>query len=116
MNACRCGAGPQSSITFDGSVEMLRCRLCGATSWLLDGQEVAHETAHAALRGTFVSTRRQAPVARTPRPPRVVDLREPASAPPPPVVVSAPTQDVDGALAALLKAKGISGSWAVSGS
>jgi len=115
MDACSCGAGPASGITFDGGVEMLRCRLCGATSWLLDGRPVTHETAHTALKGTFLSTRRQVPAPRAARPRRVVDLRDvPAAAevtPPEPV----PQPDLNGALAELLKAKGVAGSWSVSG-
>lgn len=113
MNGCHCGAGPLSSITFDGAVEMLRCKLCGATSWTLEGQPVEHVTAHAALRGTFISQRRQVQTARAPRPPRVLDLREPVAAPAAATVT--PSGDVEGALAALLRAKGVTGSWAVSG-
>lgn len=115
MDACSCGAGPASAITFDGGVEMLRCRLCGATSWTLEGRVVSHATAHAALRGTFISSRRSAPVVRTPRPSRVVDLREAAPAPEAPAVVALPEPaDLNGALAELLKAKGVTGSWSVS--
>lgn len=119
MDACHCGAGPQSAITFAGQVEMLRCRLCGTTSWTLEGRRVSHDVAHSALRGTFVSTRRQAPGPRAPRPPRVLDLREaheqqPAPSTPAPAEPLVP-EDVEGALAEVMRAKGLSGSWTVSG-
>ena len=115
MDACSCGAGPASGITFDGGVEMLRCRLCGATSWLLDGRPVTHDTAHAALKGTFVSTRRQVATPRAPRVRRVVDLRDVAPAAEVRVPEPEPQPDLNGALAELLKAKGVGGSWSVSG-
>lgn len=118
MDACSCGAGPASAITFDGGVEMLRCRLCGTTSWLLEGRPVSHEAAHTALRGTFVSNRRHAAVARAPRPRRVLDLREPAlvtSSHDPLPAAPIPPADLNGALAELLKAKGFTSSWTVSG-
>lgn len=117
MDACGCGAGPQSAITFDGGVEMLRCKLCGTTSWTLDGRPVSHDAAHTALRGTFIATRRQSAVPRAPRARQVVDLREPAVTPQPatgPAVVQLSEVDLGGALADLLKTKGIGGSWTVS--
>lgn len=110
MSSCSCSAASLTSVAFDGGIVLQRCGTHEAQRWTLDGREVARTEALHRLRSLFTSARRQRAGQSVPAAPRV----RPAPRVRAPQVTTLPADaPTDERLTALLRARGLQGSWAV---
>lgn len=110
MSSCCCSAASLTSVAFDGGMVLQRCGTHEAQRWTLDGREVARTEALHRLRTVFTSARGQRPGESGPAAPRVRPSRRVRA----PQLVTLPADaPTDERLTALLRARGLQGSWAV---
>ena len=112
MSSCSCPRADLTAVTFDGGAVLLRCLAHEQQRWLVDGREVPSSQAMGLLREAFVAGRTRRAVRSTPRPTtvRMPDAPDVDPYPPSPRLTG---RDASADLTALLRARGISGSWAV---
>ncbi|MCW2679893.1 MAG: hypothetical protein JWM62_1294 [Frankiales bacterium] len=110
MTSCACPAASLTSLRFADGLVMLRCAAHEQQAWFVDGRAAERHEVLPALRDLFVDRRRGERSAGRVRParPRVLQMQEPA----PHEVVPVEADDSE-RLTALLRARGLSGSWAV---
>ena len=104
MSSCTC-ANP--TVSFTAGVVLERCAGHDVQRWLVDGRPVDRDSALAVLRGSFAAHRgvRAVPGSRAARTaPRAARV---------PVPSAPPAGSLDQRLAAVLRARGVEGSWAV---
>ena len=111
MSSCSCPRTALTAVTFAGGAVLLRCLAHEQQRWLVDGSEVRTSDALALLRDAFVAGRTRRPAAGTPRR-KVVRMPDTPAVDPYPQAPS-PSGATDADLTALLRSRGISGSWAV---
>ena len=112
MNSCACPASSLTSVAFAHGVVMQRCRSHELQTWTVDGRKTDARTVRTLLKDLFIETRGQrrstSPAAS---PQSVVHLDVPSQA--------STSSDValgagaDERLTALLRSRGLQGSWAV---
>ena len=116
MNRCACPASSLTSLEFAHGVVMQRCMSHEQQSWTVDGRLADARTVRSLLKDLFVEARGQRRSTVGARPRRVGHLNAPArdrttsGAPAAGVDVDA---GADEQLTALLRARGLQGSWAV---
>ena len=106
MTSCACPASTLTSLRFADGLVMLRCGAHEQQAWFVDGRQAEQHEVLPALRDLFTVRRGERRESLRPAPrPRVVQLQEP----------EAPVLEGDDSerLTALLRARGLSGSWAV---
>ena len=105
MPSCPCAPADLTRVRIADAVELLRCSAHDLQRWVVDGEPVGREAVLHRLRGVFDDRRGERRSSRLAPPlPAVVRLPEPAAA-------LAGTADEQ--LTALLRARGIEGSWAL---
>lgn len=108
MSTCTCSSENLAAVTFGNGTVLLRCSAHEQHRWLVHGEPVDTAQALVGLRALFLQERDSSP-RRQPRRSRVIQLpaalpfREPAAA----------SRVDDASLNAVLRAHGLSGSWAV---
>jgi hypothetical protein len=115
MPSCGCARPALTSLSFGPGIVLLRCAAHEAQSWVVEGAETGSADVLASLRTLFVERRGQrqpqAQAAEHPHRRRSDIPAQPTARPTPPAVVD--LNDADAQLAALLRARGLSGSWSV---
>lgn len=111
MSSCSCPRTALAAVTFANGAVLLRCPAHEQQRWLVEGHEVSSADALALLRDAFVAgrTRRAEPGSRRHKVVRMPDT--PAVDPYPQTPV--PTGDDSADLTALLRSRGLTGSWAI---
>lgn len=114
MSTCPCPSTALAAVTFDNGAVLLRCPSHEEQRWVVEGREVSTTDALALLRDAFVAGRNRRPEPGTRRP-KVVRMPDtPAVAvdpyPQPPRLSGT---DASANLTALLRSRGLTGSWAV---
>ena len=107
MTSCPCPPASLTSVCFAEGVVLVRCSAHEQQSWFVDGQEVARTEALTALKDLVVARRGERRTAATSRRPKVIRMQEPVA-----YDVPAEADDAE-RLTALLRARGLSGTWAV---
>lgn len=113
MSTCICAPAHLTSVSFAHGIVMQRCRQHELQTWTKDGRATDAGTVRTLLKDLFVETRGTRSRATSPE-------RRPAA----PVAFTLPAQDhassevamdagADEALTALLRSRGLQGSWAV---
>lgn len=114
MSSCSCPRIALAAVTFDNGAVLLRCPSHEQQRWLVEDQEVSTTDALALLRDAFVAgrSRRPEPGARRHK---IVRMPDTAA-----VTVDAYPEtpqlsgtDASADLTALLRSRGLTGSWAV---
>lgn len=110
MTRCQCPATSLTSVRFADGLVMVRCSAHEQQAWLVDGQPAEKHQVLPALKDLFVDRRGERSTSRrTASKQRVVRLPETT----PYEAVPADADD-SARLTALLHARGLSGTWAVS--
>ncbi len=108
MAPCSCPPAALTCVRFADGVVMVRCGVHEQQSWSVDGRPAGRDDALAALKGVFVERRGERRTGRAPSPrPQVIRMTEPVA------YDVAPEAGDDARLTALLRARGLSGTWAV---
>jgi hypothetical protein len=113
MSSCTCSPEILATLAFSNGLVLLRCPAHETQQWLVDGEPVERSVAFAGLRARFVEQRVDQRVDSSARPARrrarVIRLPEPVVHPAP--VLSGRVDDES--LTALLRSRGLTGTWAV---
>ena len=110
MNSCACPASRLTSVAFAHGVVMQRCRAHETQTWTVNGRPADGRTVRSLLKDLFVETRG---LTRTSRPAPAQKVVAP-SAQRNAEREEEVTPGLDEQLTALLRARGLQGSWAVS--
>ena len=105
MNSCACPASRLTSVAFAHGVVMQRCRSHETQAWTVNGRPAAAPAVRSLLKDLFIETRGRT---RTSRPAPVQPVAAPRAE-----RAADPTAGLDEQLTALLRARGMQGSWAV---
>lgn len=103
MTRCACAPTALTSVRFGDGVALVRCGAHDAQGWFVGGSAVDRDTALALLKKAFGAPPRAA-VARPVRRPKPVRRPRPTVD---------PRAGIDEQLTALLRGRGLEGSWAV---
>ena len=115
MNSCACPASSVTSVAFAHGVVMQRCRAHELQTWTVEGRRTDASTVRTLLKDLFVETRGQRRSTSPIPAQQVITLPDPSSA----SLTSEFSSDValdagaDERLTALLRSRGLQGSWAV---
>jgi hypothetical protein len=114
MNSCACPASSLTSVAFAHGVVMQRCRSHELQSWTVNGRRTDAGTVRGLLKDLFIETRGQRRSTSPIQAQKVVHLDVPS--------YESTSSDValdagaDERLTALLRSRGLQGSWAVASS
>lgn len=112
MSTCACAPSHRTTVAFSHGIVLQRCRLHDLQTWTLDGRATDAPTVRGLLKDLFVEARGARTRSTSP-------LRRRASAPLRAAVPTEVPRDValgagaDEALTALLRSRGVQGSWSV---
>ena len=107
MNTCACAPAARTSVAFAHGIVMHRCRVHELLTWTVEGRPVETSDVRGQLKDLFVEERGQQRRASGPAADKVIRLSAPLER-------TAPADDatVDEQLTALLRSRGVQGSWA----
>ena len=111
MNSCACPASSLTSVEFAHGVVMQRCRSHELQTWTVDGRRTDARTVRRLLKEVFVETRGRTRSTSPSRAPRVAHLDVPTYGDPSSEVALG--AGADERLTALLRSRGLQGSWSV---